>query len=486
MKKLIKLIEPGWGSSGHYASKMIESYVSEAFPVGTPMLDTHVNNNPENQAARQGVSGDFLKARIVSESWYQAENAPAGIGGYAWAYFYETTVRDWGEDKINDMAASIFTLCLKGDTVEIDGRKGRSIEAMINAPMTSVDLVVFAGAGGLVVPQRNVTAEMLSHVPEGYEYIQKQGSSIVTAEMVDAAELLIPCPTDDQVAETLGHEIKRPFIKKFTRGFSFTPEAPSLSEISHEVRRDFRRQFPFDPENEFRTPYIVDIFADDGYVVVSERTLFRVDFTKSNDRYVFEQTGNWAEVQRRSEYSTIAEKYGEVDIMTLQEALEKNASLVTKLAEAEASVGALTNEVTTLTNERDDIQGKLKTALDLVKTSAENQAITNVIGGVEFNDEEAKEFVLSKLRKELVWEDGKLLTTGLKAAAETYVKGESSLVKAKEASPPEKEYDEYEMRFGSEHFDRLPNLGNPATGGELDASVESMTKYLEANKEQVF
>ena len=108
LKKKIKMIEPGWGSTGYYSAEVLRRDGPIVFPIGTKMLDTHLNNNPRGTARTQGVSLRDLFAESVTTAEYLSD-APDGPGLYVEFAFFEKVVEELG--RIASMRPSFrFTL----------------------------------------------------------------------------------------------------------------------------------------------------------------------------------------------------------------------------------------------------------------------------------------------------------------------------------------------------------------------------------------
>ena len=141
----IKLITPGWGSSGYYPADVLERDGPKVFLEGTKMFADHPTAAEE--AARPERSIKDLAAVLTSPGRWQAAG-PDGPGLYAEAKVYEAWRKPLDE-MAADTGVSIRALG-RARMGEAEGRKGPIVEAIASAK--SVDFVTSAGRGGRIVP----------------------------------------------------------------------------------------------------------------------------------------------------------------------------------------------------------------------------------------------------------------------------------------------------------------------------------------------
>ena len=140
----VKLIEPGWGSSGYYSKEVLQRDVPRAFPAGTQMFWNH--QTPKE--AEQRPEGDLRGlAAVLVETPHYDETGAAGAGMYARG-------KAFGDYKasIEELAPHIgVSIRYWGHGVkgEAEGRKGRIIADLETG--RSVDFVTRPGAGGRVL-----------------------------------------------------------------------------------------------------------------------------------------------------------------------------------------------------------------------------------------------------------------------------------------------------------------------------------------------
>ncbi len=140
----VKLIQPGWGSSGYYPPEVLKRDGPKVFKAGTKGFWDHATDAQE--AARpEGSLRDL--ASVLTENAHYEENGPAGPGLYAKAKVFEEF-----RQPIDDLAKHIGVSIRAAGTAKegrAEGRSGRIIEKLTNG--LSVDYVTQAGAGGQVL-----------------------------------------------------------------------------------------------------------------------------------------------------------------------------------------------------------------------------------------------------------------------------------------------------------------------------------------------
>lgn len=139
----VKVIQPGWGSSGYYSPEMLERDAG-VFRAGTKMYWNH-QTAAEEKARPEGDLRD-LAAEFTSDAAWNAQG-PDGPGIYAEAKPfgpYRAAIAELAPH----IGVSIRALG-KAKNGEAEGRKGPVIEQLVSAK--SVDFVTQAGAGGKVL-----------------------------------------------------------------------------------------------------------------------------------------------------------------------------------------------------------------------------------------------------------------------------------------------------------------------------------------------
>ena len=139
----IKIIEPGWGSSGYYSEEVL-SRDANIYKEGTKMYWNHPTASEEIERPERDLND--LAGVLVSEGSYN-EDGIQGPGIYAKAKVFNQY-----SDKLSEMAPFIGLshIALGKATIgEAEGQKGTIIESLNVAE--SVDFVTQEGAGGQVV-----------------------------------------------------------------------------------------------------------------------------------------------------------------------------------------------------------------------------------------------------------------------------------------------------------------------------------------------
>lgn len=140
----VKLIDPGWGSSGYYSQEVLERDGPKVFTKGTKMYVDHPT--PEEDRQRPERSVRDLAAVLESNARF-LENGPDGPGLYADARVYKPF-----QEVINEVAEDIGVSIramgrAKFGTAE--GKQGSIVEAIVGAK--SVDFVTDPGRGGKIL-----------------------------------------------------------------------------------------------------------------------------------------------------------------------------------------------------------------------------------------------------------------------------------------------------------------------------------------------
>lgn len=139
----IKLIQPGWGSSGYYPAKTLQQAAS-VFAKGTKMFWNH--QTAAEEAARPEGDLSHLAGELLEDARWEDQGS-RGPGLYA-----KAKVFDRFKDAVKDLAPHIgVSIRASGYSKqgEAEGRKGPVIERI--AAAKSVDFVTVAGAGGEVL-----------------------------------------------------------------------------------------------------------------------------------------------------------------------------------------------------------------------------------------------------------------------------------------------------------------------------------------------
>lgn len=140
----LKLIAPGWGSSGYYSADVLKRDGPKVFKAGTQNFWDHQTDQEEAERP-EGSLRDLASVLTEDARWEEA--GPAGPGLYAKAKVMENF-----RQVVDDLAPHIgVSIRAAGITKEgkAEGRTGAIVERITRAK--SADYVTKAGAGGKVL-----------------------------------------------------------------------------------------------------------------------------------------------------------------------------------------------------------------------------------------------------------------------------------------------------------------------------------------------
>lgn len=201
----VKLIAPGWGSSGYYPADVLRRDGPQIFRAGTKQFWNHAT--AQEEAARPEGDLNALAAELTSDARWQ--DGPAGPGLYADAKVFGPY-----QEAINELAPHIgVSIRAMGRATqgEAEGRKGPIITALTAAK--SADFVTEAGAGGQILQMFEAAGRRLDakadpvNRPQEVEVNEQQFSEAVArveAENARLRESLIARDARDIVREALG------------------------------------------------------------------------------------------------------------------------------------------------------------------------------------------------------------------------------------------------------------------------------------------
>lgn len=137
----IKVIQSGWGSSGYYSESMLSEYGPKVFKKGTKIFMNHPSISESSDRPERDVHE--LAGKLVSDAYFSEGALYADAQFYS---HYAPIIREMAED------VGISIHALGNATVgEAEGREGPIVESLVEDPLTSVDVVTVAGAGGKFV-----------------------------------------------------------------------------------------------------------------------------------------------------------------------------------------------------------------------------------------------------------------------------------------------------------------------------------------------
>lgn len=175
----IKIIAPGWGSSGFYPAEVLERDGPAIFPAGTHMYLDHPSLSEQRERPERSV--EHLAGVTTSNAIWEA-NGPAGAGLYA-----DIEVKPSVREDLNAIADHIGVSIIATGAYQVgeaEGRKGRIITALKQGE--SIDFVTRAGAGGAILPLLESRRTAAPSAPEAQpqedsmsqEQIEKLGQMI--------------------------------------------------------------------------------------------------------------------------------------------------------------------------------------------------------------------------------------------------------------------------------------------------------------------
>ena len=141
---LLRVITPGWGSSGYYSPELLERDGPKVFTAGTKMFWNH-QTDAEEASRPEGDLRDLAGELIEDAAWNA--DGPEGAGLYAKAKVF-AAFQPIVEELAPHIGVSIRAMG-KATNGTIEGREGPVIDALTHG--RSVDFVTAPGAGGKVM-----------------------------------------------------------------------------------------------------------------------------------------------------------------------------------------------------------------------------------------------------------------------------------------------------------------------------------------------
>lgn len=142
---LIKIISPGWGSSGYYSAAMLERDSPEIYKAGTQMFVDHPTAVDEKARPERSLTN--LAGFITEDAKYLKEG-PQGPGAYAKAKIF-SQYRNFLNEAAEIIGVSHRSVG-KVAAGSAEGKQGKIIESLTKC--FSVDFVTLPGRGGAIVP----------------------------------------------------------------------------------------------------------------------------------------------------------------------------------------------------------------------------------------------------------------------------------------------------------------------------------------------
>lgn len=173
----VKVIESGWGSSGYYKEDVLASYGPTVFKKGTKVFMNHPSMSESSDRPERDVHQ--LAGKLASDAVFQEGALFADIEFYS---HYAPIIREMAED----VGLSIHAFG-EASVGEAEGRTGPIIETLVADPLTSVDVVTVAGAGGKFLTLLESYTRKEDETLEVSESLSEGNESMITKEEFEAA-----------------------------------------------------------------------------------------------------------------------------------------------------------------------------------------------------------------------------------------------------------------------------------------------------------
>jgi len=173
----VKVIESGWGSSGYYGADMLAHYGPKVFTKGTKVFMNHPSVSEANDRPERNV--EKLAGKLVSDAYFSENGLVAEIEFYS---HYAPVIKEMA----GDVGLSIHAM---GNAVmgEAEGRQGPIVESLVADPLTSVDVVTVAGAGGKFLSLLESYSRNDTETTQVAESLSEGNGMSITKEEFEAA-----------------------------------------------------------------------------------------------------------------------------------------------------------------------------------------------------------------------------------------------------------------------------------------------------------
>ena len=173
----VKVIESGWGSSGYYRPDVLANYGPVVFKKGTKVFMNHPSMTEASDRPERDVHQ--LAGKLTSDAVFQEGALFADIEFYS---HYAPIIKEMAED----VGLSIHAFG-EASVGEAEGRTGPIIETLVADPLTSVDVVTVAGAGGKFLTLLESYTRKEDETLEVSESLSEGNESMITKEEFEAA-----------------------------------------------------------------------------------------------------------------------------------------------------------------------------------------------------------------------------------------------------------------------------------------------------------
>lgn len=173
----VKVIEAGWGSSGYYSAEMLGTFGPQVFKKGTKVFMNHPSLTESSDRPERDINQ--LAGKLVSDAIFTENGLVADVEFYS---HYAPIIKEMA----GDVGLSIRAFG-EASVGEADGRKGPIIESLIEDPLTSVDVVTVAGAGGKFLDLLESYTRKDAETEQVTESVSEGNGMSITKEEFDAA-----------------------------------------------------------------------------------------------------------------------------------------------------------------------------------------------------------------------------------------------------------------------------------------------------------
>ena len=201
---LLRVITPGWGSSGYYSPELLERDGPKVFTAGTKMFWNH-QTDAEEASRPEGDLRDLAGELIEDAAWNA--DGPEGAGLYAKAKVF-AAFQPIVEELAPHIGVSIRAMG-KATNGTVEGREGPVIDALTHG--RSVDVVTAPGAGGKVMSLFEAARPSSTEGKANMELSEerKELNDLKTSVIVEAAvkEAALPSAAATRLSEALPSKV---------------------------------------------------------------------------------------------------------------------------------------------------------------------------------------------------------------------------------------------------------------------------------------
>jgi len=173
----VKVIEAGWGSSGYYPAEMLAEFGPQVFKKGTKVFMNHPSMAEESDRPERDINA--LAGKLSSDARFDGTGLVAEVEFYS---HFASIIKEMA----GDVGLSIRALG-ESRVGEAEGRQGPIIESMVADPLTSVDVVTVAGAGGKFLSLLESYKAKDDEAISLSESVSEGNESMITKEEFEAA-----------------------------------------------------------------------------------------------------------------------------------------------------------------------------------------------------------------------------------------------------------------------------------------------------------